>query len=325
MLSAYSSLKGAERLGRDELLRDIAPLGLMIAVLQNFSSLLPVSDRLVLGFLADPSSALSEVAIYSVLTTLATVLFVFPSSVGGIFLPVFSRLAGKNERDRMREVIDSSLRWTLMIAVPVGITMMVLSKEILSLFYGPSYASGALALSIFSAGMIISAASHILWLALAGLRMITVELVVAAASGLLNIALAFALVPSFGMEGAAAASAAGFICSFILLLHYCGGLLSYRPGPHALRLFIPSVLTLAALLLLRPVLSPLLPESSESLEGRILSLAAIGALTAVSYALFGLMAVFSGCFTEEDKGLAERALLRAGLPPAWAAKIAGLL
>lgn len=325
VLAAASSIKGRERLGREELLYSIAPLGLMIAVLQNFSNLLAISDRLILGYLAGPAAALEEVAVYSVLTTLATVLFVFPSSVGGIFLPVFSRLAGQGEKERMKELIDSAVRWTALIAIPAGLVLMMFPQEMLSLLYGPGYARGAAALSVFSAGLIISAVSHIMWLALAGMRMVKVEMLIAGVGGALNIILAFALVPGYGMAGSAAASAISLLVSFLLLLYYCGRLLGYRPGQAAVRLFIPAALTFAALLLLRPAIASFIPGSAESFGAKAVYLLLLGLGAALSYAIFGLVAAASGCFTAEDSLLAKKALMRAGLGEKNASVLSGML
>lgn len=59
-------------------LREVVPFGLMLTAIYSFNMVLASSDRILLGYLAPPSQATQLVAVYSISTTLATVLIMLP-------------------------------------------------------------------------------------------------------------------------------------------------------------------------------------------------------------------------------------------------------
>ena len=74
-------------LSHKELFQEVIPLGIMVAILQYFSTIIASSDRLILGYMLDPSKAPAAIAVYTFATTLAMVLMTFPGAIGSIFLP----------------------------------------------------------------------------------------------------------------------------------------------------------------------------------------------------------------------------------------------
>ena len=316
---SVSSIAGGGSISRTELVSEIVPLGILIAVVQSFYTIVSSSDRLMLGFMAGPAAASGLVAVYTMATTLALVLMVFPASVGNIFLPVVSRLAGKNDMDAMRAAMATAQRWSLFITLPVAAVMVVFSGDMLAVFYGSSYAPGALAMSLFTLGMVASAFSYPIALTLTALRLVRIELHVAAAVAGANVLLNLLLIPAFSMEGAAFASAAGFVLGAALFTHFAGKHIGFRHPPEAFRLLAAA----CGVLLIMGLAAPLLSGAASGITGaagageympKALYLALLGALICASAALFAAFAILLKCLHAEDAELLRRALARGGVP-----------
>jgi len=248
----------------------------------------------------------------------------FPSSIGNIFLPVVSRLLGRKDISGMREVMSTAHRWSLFITLPIAVVMIAFSSDMLSVFYGAGYSSGAAAMAVFTIGLLFAAFSYVASLALTAMRMVRIELYVAAACGAVNLVLNFALVPHLGMEGAAVASTVSFALSAVLLGHFTGKLLGYRNPPETYRLVAAALLVLMVAMGLRPAASAaasslVAQAAAGEFLPKALYLAVLGVMIALSGALFVAVALALKCFHAEDVALMRRALEKAGAPASVAA------
>ncbi|MFH0884919.1 MAG: flippase [Candidatus Micrarchaeota archaeon] len=316
---SVASMHGKAGLGKQELFSEIVPLGLTVAVVQYFSTIIASSDRLILGFMVEPSSSAAMVAVYSMATTLAAVLMVFPGSVGSIFLPLVSRLSGKNDLEGMREVMATAQRWSLFITLPVAAVMMAFSGDMLSVFYGSQYSGGAASMALFTLGLVIASFSFMASLALTAMRLVKIELFVAVACGIVNVALNLLLIPMYGMEGAAAASVASFILSTLLLTHYARKLIGFSNPPEAYKLLFSMAIVLLAVFFVKPLVSDaasaiIAQAGAGEYIPKAIYLAYLGLLIGLSGALFVAVSLALKCFREEDIGLMRKVLDRAGVP-----------
>ncbi|MFH0737917.1 MAG: flippase [Candidatus Micrarchaeota archaeon] len=338
IISLVRSLGPSRDVRAWDLLREIAPFGMMMAAVQYISILLSSTDRIMLGYLLEPAKALSAVAIYSYATTLAGVLMLFPYSVGGIFLPVISRLAGKGESEaaipkaadgkravlpaEMTSAIETAQRWCLFLTLPIAVVMIAFSGEMLGAIFGAEYAPGAVAMAIFTFGIILNSIYYIISLALAAMRFVRIELNIALLSGALNILLNLLLIPAYGIEGAAIASVASFALALILSAYYGRSLFGFSFPPDMYKLLAAAVIALAVMLLIKPILLPYSSVFSLSLGGelqgyasKIAYLAYLSLLITISIALFLLLAMLLKCISREDIGLMKKAMARAMVPP----------
>ncbi|MBD3210164.1 oligosaccharide flippase family protein, partial [Candidatus Micrarchaeota archaeon] len=306
---------------RAGLLREIIPFGLMVTILRMFTNVIWSVDKIILGFLLPPESAMETVAIYSMAVMVALVLIVFPQAISNIFLPVMSGLAGKKDLKEMRKVTETAQRWSVFISIPIALLMIAFSRDILIVLYGISYASGAFAFSIFTVGVLLRAVVTIPSNVLAALRKIELEIKVAAFVSVLNIALNFLLISHWGMEGAALASTFSLFVMLALVLHYVKGLIGYTLPPEVYKMFGAGIAAFLVILLFRPALSSafeLIPElgggETGVYAGKVLYLAYLGILMAISTAIFSLFSLLMKCFRREDIILMKKVMKRAGFP-----------
>jgi O-antigen/teichoic acid export membrane protein len=179
---------------------------------------------------------------------------------GALAVPVVPTAAGyvaAGDRRRLGELAVRGTRYTLGLAVPLVVTLMVLAEPILEVWLGDRYGGGAPALTILVSYWLLYSALVVTpgFLVGAG-RARTVGLVfICAAAG--NVTLSLILTPEMGLEGPAVATAVPLAVAFPLLLRAGVRVAGVPLAELGRRAFLPAYATGAvlagALLLLRAV------------------------------------------------------------------------
>ena len=322
--SAFSWRNASEGKGEGismgEMYREIAPFGIMLMAVQTFYTVISSTDKAILGYLAPTAVANEQVAIYSMAVTLGGNLMVFPGAVGGIFLPVISRLVGKGDTAMMRRTMGTAQRWTLFITIPMAAVMIAFSSEMLSVFFGSAYGTGGATMAIFMAGLLFSVISYTSNLALAGMRLIKLELKIVAFAAILNVALNLALIPGYGMEGAAFAGAVSLAVSGLLFMHYNRKMTGFDTMAKSGKLLLAGVIVLGAAFAIKPAVAfaalavPAIgPAALKPYLAKIGYLAVLGITSCLAFAAFGTLSVLMHCFEKEDatvmRGIAKKAFV----------------
>jgi len=309
-----------EPLKSDQLIHEIIPFGFMLSLLGSFVILISSTDRMFLGWLMTGDDSARLIALYSMAANLGYVIALFPGSIGGIFLPLISRLFGKDDKDGMRALMETSQRWMLFITLPISLILILFPSELLSLFYGSQYAPAGMTMAIFTIGIVIQSFSSVISLVLAGARRIDIELKIMGAAGVINVILSIPMIIYFGIEGAAAASAFSFLVMTILTLHFGKKLFGFEMPKEAYKLTLAFILAGVIILAIKPAASSLLsflPSIGSgdlaAYSGKIISLAFVGILTLLAFAIFVPSALILKCFKKEDielmKGIMRRAMV----------------
>ena len=207
-----------------------------IFVVEGFFNLLTNVDILIVGRLMAPE----KVAIYfAAVKTMALVHFVYFSVRAGS-AQRFSQYYAAGDDARLSAFVRDTLHWTFWPSLAMVAVLVVTGRFLLELF-GPSFVEGYPVLFILSAGLLLRASigpAETL-LIMAGQQGITA--VVYAATFFLNVSLNFMLIPHFGINGAATATAIALAAETLVLWVVVYGRLSincsiltvHRPPPGA--------------------------------------------------------------------------------------------
>ena len=313
--------KADEAIPTKQLFLEIIPFGLMLSFMNSLGTFLLSADSAILGYFTEYAMATTIVAIYSVAALLAMVTYLFPSSIASIFLPVMSRLYGKNDLEGMRKVTETAQRWSLFITVPIASIFIAFSGEMLETFYGAAYVGGATVMSIYVFAVLIMSIPSVLSLALTSMKIVKLQLKVLLALSFMQIALDILLIPAYGMVGAAISFFARCIVMLIIFCYYAKKIFDFRFSRAFYKLFNAALIVMIIVLLVKPaalVLAGMLP----ALEGtglqfylsKLIYLGYLGILTAASFLIFMFFVTLSRCFRKEDVVLMAKAMKRARIP-----------
>ncbi len=148
----------------------------------------------------------TRAGIYAVAAMISSFVPFGLSVVDYVFAPRISELFESRQQDKLQSMITNSSKIILIITLPITFIMIVFGKFILQLF-GEAFVASYLPLIILSAGQLVNAWTGMV----AALMTMTgnqkIYLLVYVFAGILDVSLNFILVPSYGMTGAAIASA----------------------------------------------------------------------------------------------------------------------
>ena len=186
--------------------REMLAYSLPLVVSSTVSILLSQIDTVMLGALV-PSAA---VGVYSAAYTLAAGVPVITSSFGFLYFPLTSRLDAGGQRDEINRLYKVTTKWVFVVAFPAVLLLTVFADNVLVAVFD-DYARGATALAIVAAGFFTSAAYGRSQDTLSAFGYTTYILAINVGAAVLNIGLNAALIPVYGIDGAAVASAVSYV------------------------------------------------------------------------------------------------------------------
>jgi O-antigen/teichoic acid export membrane protein len=199
---------GARRYEPLHWLRTALPL----FIVDGFFLMLTYVDTLVLQVFVGPA----DVAVYYAATkTLALVNFIY-YAVSAACAHRFSEYHTAGETGKLAAFLKDAIRWTFWPSLALAVILLVLGKPILALF-GPGFSEGYPLICIMTIGLLARSA---VGPAERLLNMVGQQKICAAIYGsafAVNLALCVALVPRFGLYGAATATATAVVVESVLL------------------------------------------------------------------------------------------------------------
>lgn len=169
------------------------------------------ADLLMLGLLASAH----DVGVYRVATRGSQIMLFMLIAANVAAAPVFASLAG--DRPRLQAAVTLTARIVLLFSLPMALLLVLFGEPLLRLVFGGAYAGAAAALAILAVGQLVNAATG----SAAELLMMTgnerANAKVAALGVVANVGGNAVLIPAYGMEGAAVATAVSVALVNILL------------------------------------------------------------------------------------------------------------
>jgi O-antigen/teichoic acid export membrane protein len=170
------------------------------------------ADLLVLGLYRSPS----EVALFAAAEFLCSIIAATRFALDSIACGMISEALSLGDRERLRKNLRMLTRFVSLLCAFVFVTLLSLRRELLAL-YGPEFVGAATAFVLLAVKHVVNASMGLTpWVLLMGGRA-RLMLWNNAGAAALAIALSFALIPRFGVLGAASA---GLISEILLQLAY---------------------------------------------------------------------------------------------------------
>jgi O-antigen/teichoic acid export membrane protein len=207
-------------------------VALPIFFIEGFYFLLTNSDVIIVGFFVSPD----QVAVYfAAAKTMALVHFVYYAVKAGAS-PRFSQLVSAGDTAGIANFAARTAAWTFWPSLALGAMILLAGPFLLSLF-GPGFADGELLMAILFAGILAKAMigpGEVL-LTMAGHQMICAFIYLLVL--ITHLCLSVSLIPHYGLQGAAAATATAMtveaILLFLVVRHRIGiAMLVFAPRRH---------------------------------------------------------------------------------------------
>jgi O-antigen/teichoic acid export membrane protein len=238
----------------------------------------------------------ADVGLYGAAASVLRVLAMLPTIFVTAMYPALSRFHSESgdRGDSLRRLCDTAFRWQIALGAPIVAGVAALGPRIIDLVYGPKFAPAGRTLSILIIALLFFFTNTLLGYMLFTANRQKEFLRIKIVTLVLNLGLLFALVPRFGIDGAAAATVGTIFLSF--LMHRA--LVARHLYPVRFLTLGAKPLTGAAIMLL----------ALEAMRGAPLTVT-----VAAGAAIYALSQILLRFLTKEDVDIVRR-ILRRGKP-----------
>ncbi|WP_162562352.1 flippase [Salinigranum rubrum] len=182
------------------------------------------TDVLIIGLILTQA----DVGAYEVAWRVAAITLLFPNALGVSLLPQASAFSTSGNRERVGRLISNALLPSVALVIPAVFGTLVFAREILGLLFGPEYAAASLVLVVLIAGKVPEAVQTVVGRVLLGIDRPDLVARATVVSTVLNIVLNVALIPRYGLIGAAVATTFAFTVGMVQRAWYLRTEIAYR-------------------------------------------------------------------------------------------------
>ena len=168
-------------------------------------------DTLMLGFFRTTA----EVGVYNAAIPTAKLILILPTAMIGLFIPTISEYL--DNKTQLKRLFYITTKWLLIINLFFISMAIIFSQNILNILFGSQYIAGYIALTILISGYFINGLVYTSRDILMLLKKSKIILIATLIGGTLNIMLNYYLIPIYGFNGAAVATAISLIVLSLIL------------------------------------------------------------------------------------------------------------
>lgn len=191
------------------------------------------TDIILLGWF----QSAEDVGLYSAAQRIVLLLYLVPSVITASALPLFSRLANK-EDEKLRRILELILSFIFLVAIPIAVGGVILGKPIMEFVFGSAYLAGALSFQILLATILIDFPVTVLNNVAFVYNKQKSLIIYSAIGGISNVIFDFLLIPQFGIAGSAWATLLAQLISVLYLRNVVRKVNNPRIMRHMTKIFI---------------------------------------------------------------------------------------
>jgi len=272
------------------LAKELFRYGIPIFIIGIWGLILGYMNTLMLAIFRSPI----EVSYFQTAQPAANILEFFSAALGVVLLPMISELWTKGERGLLNQALHFLTKFSFLFVIPFVMIFIAFPENVLLMLFGPDYLAGAVALQVLAGSAIVYIIYRILVNALFGVgKPGAVARTVGVMAGS-NIVANLLLIPTFGVNGAAAAVFLSYALGLAMMLYYTRKFIKFTvPFGPLLKMAVGAVLTLLIIFGLKTAL--VLPPWPETV-----------AVMMPSLLFYGAWVIATKAITRSDLGLINR-------------------
>ncbi|MDE4907368.1 flippase [Methanogenium marinum] len=182
------------------------------------------ADTILIGYFLSTA----DVGIYQIAFQLTAAATFTTMALRTTLYPKISRWHAEGSLSCISHSLERAITYSLLLAVPVAVGGWILGDRLLYFFYGAGFAEGADVLGILLLVQIVNAFMFLLTMTLNAIDRPKESFYATGTAAVVNILLNLALIPIFGIKGAAIATLATMIVNAIIAHHYLSQQVSVR-------------------------------------------------------------------------------------------------
>ena len=198
---------------------------------------------------------LSEVGFYQAALPAARLVQYIPSALTVVLFPMMSEIWARRNQKLLKNMLHFIIKFSFIIIMPATFILIAFPNILINLLFGPNYLVGATALQILGVGTIVYTLYAIFTTVMPAIDRPIIVTKVMTFMACFNLIGDLALVPIYGIEGAAVATVGSFLFGVVLLIYYARKFIKFTiPIVPLLKASVGGILTLLLIFGLKSIL-----------------------------------------------------------------------
>ena len=248
-----------------------------------------------------------QVGFYQAAQPAARILWYLVTPLVTVLFPMISELWARRERKLLGGALHFLTKFSFILIIPPALVFIAFPEIVIRLLFGSEYLPGTTALRILAGAAIVYGVYAILASTINGIGKPIINTKVVGVMACLNLAGNLALIPAYGIEGAATATFSAYALGLVLMFYYARKFIKFSvPVLSLLKTVAGGILTLLIIFGLKSVLA--LPPWPEAF-----------AVVIPSLMFYGVWVLATKAVTKDDLRLIARIVPM----PGWLVRTAG--
>ncbi len=170
---------------------------------------------MIAGFLSS-----KQVGFYQTAQPAARILWYLSTPLVTVLFPMISELWARREHELLRRALHFLTKFSFILIIPPALIFIAFPEIVIRLLFGSKYLPGTTALRILAGAAIAHTIFAILASTMNGIGKPVINTKVVGAMACLNLTGNLALIPLYGIKGAAIATFSAYVLGLVLMFHY---------------------------------------------------------------------------------------------------------
>ena len=181
-------------------------------------------DTIMIGYFLTST----EVGYYAVAISLSRFFWLVPRAMSTVAYPAISEYWAKSDLHAINKLVDKSTKYSACVLIFAGMLVIFFAKDIINFLFTPEFLPAVLPLTILIIGTVTYGIMRSISGIFASVEKVNLVLKISAIGTVGNIMLNIALIPTYGIIGAATATTAAYVLKAVIILYFLRKALSIK-------------------------------------------------------------------------------------------------
>ena len=181
-------------------------------------------DTLMIGYFLTST----EVGYYAVAISLSRFFWLVPRAMATVAYPAISEYWAKDNHQAINKLVDKATKYSACLLIFAGMSVIFFAKDIITFLFTPEFLPAVLPLTILIIGTVTFGILRSVGGIFASVGKVNLVLKISAIGAVGDIMLNIALIPTYGIIGAATATTAAYVINVIITIYFLRKALSIK-------------------------------------------------------------------------------------------------
>jgi len=194
----------------------LASFGSRLVGVNMINEIYQYVDIIMIGYFLTSTA----VGYYAIAVSLSRFFWLVPKAMGTVAYPTISEYWAKNDIQAINKLVDKSTKYSACVLIFAGMSIIFFAKDIITFLFTSEFLPAVLPLTILIIGTVTSGILKSISVIFASTGKVNIVLIISAIGAVGNFLLNIALIPTYGIIGAATATTISYVIGVGITIYF---------------------------------------------------------------------------------------------------------